>query len=716
LRSLLWKEFVQVLALVGVAFVVLCWLWFDYPGAWLVVPSSKPSELVIGSAGFTGLLLGYFQFAAEGWMGKREYLLHRGTQGSRVFLAKAISGLAGATLVSIGPLLLFVLIRRSDSENGELIQPARIVESACVAAFVVPAYGVGVLASQIRRHPSIEFIVLAFGIIGAVGVAAAGMSIGTETVSWAIVRFVLVQIGFGALLVAGARRLFLDHIDRDLPLRTGSHAAIGLLAIPLLVAPFLSIVSRIQARQLNSARRSDIAIVRDTRDDSVLAVARDRRNEYRIVDANGTVEEISPLLGPNGREGRYESLVSTLMPPRELRFWTGPMSDLWAPVETLLGITLPAARWEEVPSAHYCYVLPGGATGEIPCSTNPPKAYLDLDSGRLHVLGFAGYAWDSVGKRRVGRETPFQLEPTKSPNGNRFSSDTRILHGLPRPQDLASDATSWVVQWRGVPEDRMLAALVDPKDGTCWSIDLDAPKIELAAVELPDHDRFVRFEPLFERKFLDTGTTWLPGRDPLIRGEHGTYVWNGVAFVAFDGSPDFATRSEVDARSPFRAVPTDTDPLHSRTEVRRTSDDHEVLTAIWEPRNAGERVHARLAESMSLLRAPVMNVIAHFAPAPADPRPPSVPSVYLDPLLLGARRPALLAGSLALALVCAGSTALRMRRRGARAVDTGIWTTVVLLFGPIAFVVARMFDPRTVVHLAEQPQAATRSELLIQSA
>jgi hypothetical protein len=261
----------------------------------------------------------------------------------------------------------------------------------------------------------------------------------------------------------------------------------------------------------------------------------------------------------------------------------------------------------------------------------------------------------------------------------------------------------------------MLAALIDPVDGTCWSIDLDEPKVQLTAVVLPDHDRFVRFEPLFERKFFDPGITWLPSRDPLIRGEHGTYVWNGLTFVAFEGSQDIATRSEVDARSRYRAVSTDTDPLHSRTEVRRTSDDREVLAAVWEPRTSGERVCARLAESMSLLRAPVLNVIAHFAPAPADPRPPSQPSVYLDPLLQGARRPVLLAGSLALALACAGSTVLRMRRHRARAFDTATWTTVVLLLGPIAFVVARMFEPRTGVQPAEVSQAATRSELLIQS-
>jgi hypothetical protein len=715
MRSLLWKESVQVLALVGLAFVVLCWLWFDYPGLGLVMPNPKSSELVIGSAGFTGLLLGYFQFAVEGWMGKSEYLLHRGIPGSRVFLAKAISGLAGTALVSIGPLLLFAVVRRLDLENGTLIQPARIVESACVGAFAVPAYGVGALASQVRRHSVLELVVLAFGILGAVGVANAGMSLGPETVSGALTRFVLVQIGFGALLVWGARRLFLEGVDRDLPLRAKSHAVIGLLAIPLLVAPFLSIVSRMQVKWLRAARRSDVTILRDTQDDSVFAVARDRRNEFRILDANGRLDETSPLLGPNGLEGRYESLVSPQLPLNGLVFWSGPLSDLWTPVETLLGVPLPEARWDEVPSAHFVYVLPGGATGEMSCSTNPPKAYLDRDSGLLRVLGFAGFAWDPVGKRRVGRETPFQLELTKSPSGDRFSSNTRILHGLPRPQGLPSDA-HWVVQWRGAREDRMLAALVDPVDGTCWSIDLDAPKIELTAVELPDHDRFVRFEPLFERKFLDPGRKWLPSRDPLIRGEHGTYVWTGVTFVAFEGSADVATREEVDARSPFRVVTTDTDLFHSRTEVRRTSDDREVIAAVWGPRNFGERVCARLAESMSLLRAPVMNVVAHFAPPPADPRPPSLPSVYLDPLLLGARRPVLLMGSLALALACAGGTALRMRRRGARAFDTATWTTVVLLFGPIAFFVARMFEPRTGTRLAEEPQAATRSELLIQSA
>lgn len=695
MRSLIRKEWGALLPLVGFAFVILCLLMFGSRGSPLtfIVPDDFLAESVLTIAAIAGVVLGYLQFASERWLGKTAYLLHRGTGRSTIFSAKVIAGLGATLILSLGPLVVFALARRFLSDNGPLVRFDRVVEPACAAAFAATAYGLGVLAAQVRRHPIAEIVLANVGICGAVLLAICVLDHSPADVNGALTVFVTSQLGLGAILLALARRMFLDDVDREIAIRRAPLGALALVAVPMVVLPAVAIVASLQGHFLAASRRSDAILLRDDGDGSIFAVRRDRRGDYRCLDARGEFDMSAPELRPSGQDITYETLY--------------PSHDFF-PLRR--GMEFPKARWESVRDNYLRYLLPGGSMHEaVAASPGDLSVFFDRTHHVLRIYGLVE-RWGAG----QGREVPVQFEPGKPPSGATFSDDTRIVRGLARPRPAME--LSQALLGHAPAEDRMHSCIVDPADGSHWSLDLKASPPVLVLDALPGGDRFVKLEPLYERRPGEPGRRWTVGIDVVVRGEKGAYVWDGAAFRDYEPTSTLALEADVASRIGVRVVAMATDPLVTRVEIRSTSDDHVRFTWDYGPRNPLERISASLAQGLTLLRPPLANVIASAQPAATEPINFWQPSWFLDPLLVGGRRSALLASSLVLGLASALWTSRRLRRQGTALPVLAVWTVVVFLAGPFAFLVARMFETRPSSALEAEPRAALQPELLIESA
>ncbi len=700
MRSLIRKELGELFAVVALAFVLLCVLLFGSRGAsplTLIVPEDFLAESVFTMAAIAGVVLGYLQFAKERWMAKTAYLLHRGTGRSAVFSAKVVAGLGAALVLSLGPLLVFALARKFLSDNGPLVRFDRVVEPACAAAFAATAYGVGVLSAQVRRHPVAEIVLAIVGIWGAMLLAGCVLDLAPASVPEALAVPAISQLVLGGILLVLARRLFLDDVDRELAIRRGPLGALALLAVPILVLPTVVLVASLQGHFLSNARRSDAILLRDDADGSIFAVRPDRDREFRRLDARGEFDRTAPELRPSGQDVSYETLYPSQDGFRSHR-----------------GIEFPNGKWEGIRDNYARHMLPGGSMHEF--IGNPPKGLSVFFDRTHHVLRIYGLveAMRSSAESTI-RRTPFELELGKPPSGALFSDDTRVLRGLARTPPSTAEL-SQLLGGLAPAGDLMCSCIVDPADGSLWSIDLNASSPALVPHALPDGDRFVRLEPLYMRGPGSPGQRWRSWNDAVVRGAKGTYQWDGAAFRNYEPTSTLALEADVQSRIGAHAVATATDPLATRIEIQSNVEDRVLFTWDFGPRNVVERFYASLAQGLTLLRPPLANVIASAQPAPTEATSYWQRNWFVDPLLVGGRRFALLAASLVLGLASALWTLRCLRRQNTALPTLALWTSVVFLVGPIAFLVARMFEARRSQALEVEPKAALQRELLIESA
>lgn len=242
---------------------------------------------------------------------------------------------------------------------------------------------------------------------------------------------------------------------------------------------------------------------------------------------------------------------------------------------------------------------------------------------------------------------------------------------------------------------------------------LDAAAGRLVAVLLPDGDRVQSVRPVRLSGRELTAADWQQWQELVAReaarvagvasgrpssasevlcvlGDRGTYALVGESLRAFPAEPMAPIRASLDPAAAMASggeLGPD-DPMTFRRSLPATSD-HVAFVHEFEPRTPKERAAAAFAIGCSSLRPPVLQVLAHMAPATARP-------LWLfDGLVVDGRRTWLLL------LQCAfsGLLAFQARRWLVRhGVPATAWTWQIALFGvPAALLFVYFERPRRVV-------------------
>jgi hypothetical protein len=260
-------------------------------------------------------------------------------------------------------------------------------------------------------------------------------------------------------------------------------------------------------------------------------------------------------------------------------------------------------------------------------------------------------------------------------------------------------ANAWIDTLDG-PEGRR-AVVGQPGDAEVWLFD---PAAEgFVRVPLPDgdlvaarHARHGANEPL-----PDAAVVPAKGED-LVHGQRFCYVLREQRLVKV-----------------LRLVPEPPDPEDQLRDRQRFLDfdclggtiEYDLGPGVepfrhrFEPRTATERTFAGFACLLSAMRPPLLQVLSRALAVPSMSwgagvvTPPERPlpgwvTMLLDPLVMIGRRSWLVLASIALAVLVAWGTRLRLRRRGVDAATLRFWTIAVLLLGPVGAWVAIACEQR----------------------
>jgi hypothetical protein len=256
----------------------------------------------------------------------------------------------------------------------------------------------------------------------------------------------------------------------------------------------------------------------------------------------------------------------------------------------------------------------------------------------------------------------------------------------------------------------------EPGAAMVWRIDADGRR--LVAMPLPDGDRVQRVDRVL---LSDEGLApaelehWRalvaadaaqarqarsePSRDEesslvvRVLGERSVYALVGGALRPFP--PD---RRDANERNERREAPeamvarlTAEDPLVFTRSVPATAE-HEGLVHEFRPRTSDERLSAAFAMAVSSLRPPVLQAMAHVAPAG------SRPGWLFDGLVVGGRRSWLVLLQCAIAALLAWGVRRWLVRHG---VPADAWAAQIVVFGVPAFLLFVFVESRRRVVLRE---------------
>lgn len=677
MKSMIQKELVEVSVLVVPAFLIVTAIWlsaFRFESV-LLAPQEDPIAAVMAGAGIAGIVLGYLQFSAERWRGKFGYLLHRGGGHRSLFTCKVIVGLLATAAMGLGPPLVFVL-KHSLSPNGSILQWSRVGELACASSIGAAAFGVGVLASQVRRRLLTDLFLL--------GVAGGGLFL----LVWATMLwpgpFVAVHFALGAVLLATSFALLRRGADGDLPLPRGAHLALAAIAPPLLVLPLVAGVVHIEDEVLSELRQSHSAILRERSTGEIFAVALSGKRWHRL-SADGELGAANESWAPWAKSGEFDLLHW----PAQRGWNEGLLQD---PVAWSIRGRGFDRGWEPVQSNHWSYggafFLRGVAVPPRDPERRPTLCFLDREVGVLRVFELAVLQGSTDGSERWTK--PVALEIQKPAGRGRFSPDTVVLEG-PSYRDIEA------VRARELSPDvlrRRTACLVDPADGTLWRVDPEDLANPLVEVPLPGGDRFVRLDWLYDRTKAIIGRLEPRLGSFFVLGEKGVYAWSEHELRAYEIPDDLILASEAETVAEVRVHVVDADPIAPKVEIRDGRGENVLFAHEYAPRAIRPRLLAVAAYGATLLRPPLANVAATMASDGLTSPQAEPPRWFFDPLLAGGRRLGLLGLGLIASAVSTGVALPWLRRRGADATSTVVWASFVALVGPIGLLVAWLFEPR----------------------
>lgn len=249
----------------------------------------------------------------------------------------------------------------------------------------------------------------------------------------------------------------------------------------------------------------------------------------------------------------------------------------------------------------------------------------------------------------------------------------------------------------------------EPGAAMVWRIDADGRR--LVAVPLPDGDRVQRVERVLlsdERLAPAELEPWrelvaveaararqarseaprdeAPSNVVCVLGERSTYALVGEALRPFPSDRRLANEPNARRESQESMVAriASEDPLVFTRSVAATAE-HEGLVHEFRPRTSHERLSAGFAMAVSSLRPPVLQAIAHVAPAG------SRPGWLFDGLVVGGRRSWLVLVQCAIAALLAWGVRRWLVRHG---VPAGAWVAQIALFGVPAFLLFAFVESR----------------------
>lgn len=637
MRTLFYKE-LREQAPIGAAAALIWTAW------WGLAPPIHPFLLLggdgvvlVGFASITlGLLLGFAPFEIERRSGMRSFLVHRGVTVRAMALARlviAAGWTAGVTLAGFAALVL-VHLRPALLVPG-LVEP-NLRALSTTSAIAWPALGAGALAGCLGERTWVRWAALL--LLGA-GIASWGTELsrlGLLESSAGTAPFLAFCVAAAATCAWVAARRFQAEATEDRPLQLGPRLGSAALTL-VLGAPLLLQTAQVAQHFLRGvAWRSNAYWL--------------RTSDGKFVErAQGALPPGPTRTGfqfhPTGRIdlGEGEQLVFHPL-VGATRYW-----------DQMLG-TRP--HWRSQTSWAIGFREP---MTQFAWSSEGWHVRIDPDLDRIVTI------WrESRWRIAVG---VFSLPD---------SAAGELAGGSLEMASTHSGLSDCVLV---LDEAKRVRAVVRPDSGggTC------------RALALPDGG------PMIERVFADDVFLHADpepravGRATVFVGTDGNYVFDGDEFrrvARFETAP-----SPLEEERPaVEAIVSDYDGL-AYTVTLRAEDDGDLLgSSRIAPRATLERLGALAALASTLARVPASS-LASFALHPPDDDGSATPSqsLWIDPLVLGGRRPWLVALHLGVSAALAWST---RRRLGGRAWG---WPLVVVLLGLPAWLACRMLEPRRAV-------------------
>jgi hypothetical protein len=214
------------------------------------------------------------------------------------------------------------------------------------------------------------------------------------------------------------------------------------------------------------------------------------------------------------------------------------------------------------------------------------------------------------------------------------------------------------------------------------------PDAGYRTIGLPGSDRVIEIVNAFKIALESEPTKSFAVESEVFAGESGNYVFDGEDFVAVAGyePPQYTHR---ESKHDFKAVVREYDGLSYEVSLYHKDSGALVGSSRVAPGTAWEQVCAVAARVATLARPPGATVASSLWVADDDDGSETpAQSPWIDPLVLGGRRPWLVALHLAVGAALAWSTRRRLGGRGWG------WPLGVMLFGLPAWFACRILEPR----------------------
>ena len=721
MKALVRKEAIELGVSFGPILVAACLVWlavcrFDEV---LLSPREDAMGVVLATAAGAGLLAALLQLSGERIRGTLGFLVHRGAGVEGTFRTKAWTGAATSVLLGFVPMLVFAIVHATILGNGRVVQWARVMEYAGIATAGAAAYAIAMLAFCLRRGHLSEFLLATLGILAWLVISVSATFVlarvlGTSANHPATVAgFAALQIGTAVGLLRLAARIFARWRDRDLPLAASHHVLLLGLAIVLWIPIPLVVVGGTELEMISSFLERAPFVVRDRSNGDVLMVAPGDDHSYARLENGQLVSDVR--LRDYHRDISWKGNLETVYDPRS-RSFDRPLSPEFSSI-----LRHPAydGGWSWKSSS----VAKGGRAWGSALGSMWVWAWVDGDAGvlRQFALRYPGSSDDHI--RADASNLPPALpweRVVEKPSGNgRFSSSTMFLEPVFRKQVETEDHENLIL----IPHMRQNdgpKCIVDPEDRTLWLFDLFDFSTPLRRLELPDGDRVVDAGRmlLYDRRGLRVGR-YFPQFESAVRGEKGSYEWNGSGFVPIEHSALEAglsvSEEQADAFVELRTVHVDADVLAPAIEVRDARTNAVLLAHRYTLTENGRGTQAVLLHMTTLLRPAALNVVAFFRDTGGRVPSRGDSAVFLDSLFANRSRMWLLAISLLASMGLAGISARRARERGA--VGTVITLSMLLVgaLGVPAFLALELLSARKPRHGPAQSQPRAEPAVLIES-
>lgn len=673
MNALVRKELRQILPvlLLLTSIATVAWFLLVHPGE-MLAPHSEDAEslllLIHLLALVEGLVIGFGQFAVEGWTATRDYLVHRATGSRRAFHAKVLAALIGLSVLIALPPTAFGAYHLGRWDHAGWASVLRLVQAGLAGSTVFIAYALGTLVALLDRPWWVRLAFAALGAIHLLGFSTLGAVIRTDLDP--VYGLLLSQAVGTVVLLWAARDLF--H-GQSAPASAGSRPR-AFARAAILVGLALPIFAIAPAWLLQESRVGYLArlphLVEDEHGTLYVATETDERRERSEPDKANLVRSIFDswwplydLVDENGQRVPEEE-ASEYVPRasyRRGRFSTVYMPDIdaFTPLEGL--DVQDAASADTVP-----FLLTGPWHRQ---DGDRGPHWLDLGTGTLWLR-----SWEERGSWEEGalRWTPMSPLPTP-------------LREFRSP----------------LPSGREDSLFVNPARGRFWTLAEreQTREVSLEEVTFPPGDTFVGFEPLFDAygacAGLDDG-----GYGELARGSVDSYAWTGTGWKAWselsaEERGDFLREPEFRARRAWILTLSEFDGIGFQLDVHDAKTGELRASLDLSPSTPAQRRAARICVAYGLALPPVVALASWASPArlDLDPRIRRIGVTQMD-LLRGQRRTWIVAVLVVLGALLARDLWRRLERGGAGLELRLWWCAVTALFGLPAYLLCRLLEPR----------------------